>query len=152
MVGWWVMAAVLVLSTPAMAHVKTSPLVELEPTHLDTLAAAAPSMDGFGTLVAAIAVAMTLIARRRRAVAGACLTLLLLVAFESGIHSVHHLTDQPDGQCVVASATAHVGGIAVAIVAFGRPAEAMTAVAVTPSDSPSVRPAAPDLGRAPPLA
>ena len=153
MVGWCAVAAVLALSTPAMAHVTTDVVVELPPTQLvETLAATAPSMDGLATLVAAFAVAMTLIARRRRAVAVACMALLLLIAFESGVHSVHHLTDQPDGQCVVASASAHTGGVAAAIVAFDRPVEATTTVAVPPAASATARPDAPDLGRAPPLA
>ena len=152
MLGWWVMAAVLALSTPAVAHVETIIPVEVAPTPSETLAAAAPSLDGLGTLVAALGVAMILVARSRRAVAVACLALLLVVAFEAGVHSVHHMTDPPDGQCVVASASAHIGGVAVATVAFDGPAEAITALAVTPTGSSTDRPAAPDLGRAPPLA
>jgi hypothetical protein len=152
LIGWWVMAAVLALSTPAVAHVTTSPPVELPPARLETLAAAAPSLDGLATFVAAMAVAMLLVARSRRAVAFACLALLLVVAFESGVHSVHHLGDQPDARCIVASASVHIGGVAVTTVAFDRPAEAVTAVAVTPTGAAAARPAAPDLGRAPPIA
>lgn len=152
MVGWCVVAAVLALSTPAMAHVTTDVVVELPLTQLETLAAPAPSMDGLATLVAAFAVALTLIARHRRAVAVACMALLLLVAFESGVHSVHHLTDQPDGQCVVASASAHTGGVAAVTMAFDRPVEAVTTVAVPPAARAAARRDAPDLGRAPPLA
>ena len=151
-VGWCAMAVLLMLSTPALAHVKASPPVDVTPASLETLVAAAPSLDGLGTLVAAMAFAMILVARRRRAVAVACTVLLLLVAFESGIHSVHHLADQPDAQCVVASASAHIGGVAVTTVAFDQPAEAIIALAVVPTASPTARPAAPDLGRAPPLA
>ena len=151
LIGWWVMAAVLVLSTPAVAHVPTSTPVEFAPARLETLAAAAPSLGALATLVVAIALAMLLVARSRRAVAVACLALLLVVAFESGVHSVHHLTDQPDARCMVASASAHIGGVAVTTVAFDRPAEAVSAVAVTPTGAPAARPAAPDLGRAPPV-
>jgi hypothetical protein len=152
MIGWWVMAAVLALSTPAVAHVTTETPLEFMPLQLETLTAAAPSMDGLGTLVAAMAAAMIVIGRRRRALAIACTVLLLLLAFESGVHSVHHLADQPDSQCVVASASAHTGGIAVDTIAFGPPAETLTAIAVTLTASPTSRPAAPDLGRAPPIA
>ena len=151
-IGWWVMAAMLALSTPAVAHVPTSPPAELPPARLETLVAAAPSLDGLATLVAAMALAMLLVARSRRAVAVACLALLLVVAFESGVHSVHHLTDQPDARCIVASASAHIGGIVVTTVAFENPTEAVSAVAVTPAGAPAGRPAAPDLGRAPPVA
>jgi hypothetical protein len=152
--GWWVMVTVLALSAPAMAHAPIGLPLEppLAPPSLETLVAGAPSLDGLGALLAATAVALIVIARRRRAVAVACMVLLLVVAFESGVHSVHHLTDQPDAQCVVASASIHVGGVAVATVAFDRPAETITAVTVTPTGSPANRPAAPDLGRAPPLA
>jgi hypothetical protein len=152
MIGWWVMAAVLALSTPAVAHVPTDTPVEFMPAQLETLAAAAPSMDGLGAFVAAMAAALILIARRRRALAIACTALLLLVAFESGVHSVHHLADQPDSQCVVASASTHTGGVAVDTVAFGRPVETMMAIAITLTASPTTRPATPDLGRAPPIA
>ena len=152
MIGWWVMAAVLALSTPAMAHVTTDTAVDFMPPQLETLTAATPSMDGLGTLVTAVAAAMILIARRRRTLAIACMALLLLLAFESGVHSVHHLADQPDSQCVVASASAHTGGIAVDTIAFGPPAETLTAIAVMLTASPTSRPAAPDLGRAPPIA
>ena len=152
MIGWWVMAAVLALSTPAVAHVTTDTPVDFMPLQLETLAAAAPSREGFGTLVAAMAAAIILIARRRRTVAVACTALLLFLAFESGVHSVHHLTDQPDSQCVVASASTHTGGVAVDTIAFAPPAETQAGIAVTLATPPTSRPAAPDLGRAPPTA
>ena len=148
-VGWCAMAVLLTLSTPALAHVSSSPPVEAMPPPLETLSAAAPSLDGVGILAAVLASALILIGRGRRAVVVACVLLLLLVAFESGVHSVHHLADQPDGQCVVASASAHIGGVAVTSVAFDRPAETVTALAVASMASPIARPAAPDLGRAP---
>jgi hypothetical protein len=152
MIGWWVVVAVLALSTSAMAHVTTDPPVEIMPLPLETLTAAAPSPDGLATLMAAVAVAMVLIARRRRAVAIACTVLLLVITFEAGVHSVHHLVDQPDSQCVVASASSHTGGVAVDTVAFERPAEAMATIFSTLTAAPTSRPAAPDLGRAPPAA
>ena len=152
LIGWWVMAAVLALSTPAVAHEPSSAPVELLPARLEVLAAAAPLLDGLAIFVAAMALAMLVVARSRRAVAVACTALLLVVTFESGVHSVHHLTDQPDSRCVVASASAQIGGVAVTTVAFDRPTEAADTVAITPAGAPTVRPAAPDLGRAPPSA
>lgn len=150
LIGWWLMAAVLALSTPAVAHEVTSTAVELPPAR--ALAAAAPTPDGLATFVACMAVAMLVVARSRRAVAVACMTLLLFVTFESGVHSVHHLTDQPDSRCVVASASAQIGGVAVTAVAFDRPAQAADSVTITPAGAPTARPAAADLGRAPPSA
>jgi hypothetical protein len=152
MIGWWVMVAVLAVSTPAVAHVTTDIPLDFTPAPLETLTDGGPSMDGLGPLVAGIAAALTLIGRRRRAVAVACMALLLLVAFESAVHSVHHLADQPGGHCVIASASAHASGIAVDTVALGRPAETLTVVGVAPIVFPAARPAAPDLGRAPPVA
>jgi hypothetical protein len=151
-IGWWVMALLLALSTPAAAHVTTDTPVDFMPAPLETLAAAAPSADGLGTFVAAMVAALILIARRRHAAAIACTALLLLLAFESGVHSVHHLADPPDSQCVVASASAHTGGVAVDTIAFEPPAETTTVIAFTLSASPTSRSAAPDLGRAPPIA
>lgn len=151
--GWWLVVAVLALSTAAWAHVDTmsAPVVST-PFGVDTLTAATPAMDDMWTLVSALAVATVLIARRRRAVALACTALLLLVAFEAGVHSVHHLADQPATQCVVASASTYTSGVIVETVAFERPAEATTSAAVTSLASAALRPAAPDLGRAPPTA
>jgi hypothetical protein len=152
-VGWCVLLTALAVSIPAWAHVDTlsTPMVSIA-LGVETLTAASPSMDGLWTLVSAIAVATVLIARRRRAVAVAGIMLLLLVAFEAGVHSVHHLGDKPDGQCVVASASVHTGGVTVEQITFERPAETTAAVAVMPPASPALRPAAPDLGRAPPTA
>ena len=153
LLGWAVLtAAMLALSAPAAAHVTAIAPAELTPTPAETLSAGAPSLDGLGTLVAAMAAGAILLARRRRAVAVACTALLMLVAFESGVHSVHHLADQPDSQCVVASASAHIGGVTVTSLAFDRPVESLTTVAATPMASPSPGAVAPDLGRAPPLA
>ena len=153
LLGWAVVAtAVLALSPPALAHVTTSAPADIAPAPVETLSAGAPSLDGLGTLVAATAAAVVLLARRRRAVAVACMALLMLVAFESGVHSVHHLADQLDSRCVVASASAHIGGVVVASLAVDRPVESITAIAVVPTASPVARTAAPDLGRAPPLA
>jgi hypothetical protein len=152
LIGWSLMAAVLALGTPAVAHEVTSTAVDLPPARFEALAAAAPTLDALATFMACMAVAMLVVARSRRAVAVACMTLLLVVTFESGVHSVHHLTDPPDSRCVVASASAQIGGVAVTAVAFDRPAQAADSVTITPAGAPTARPAAPGLGRAPPFA
>jgi hypothetical protein len=148
-----VVLAVLALSTAAWGHVDTPSIPELAAAlPLETLAAATPPLDDLWTLVSAAALAMVLIARRRRAVALACVALLMLVAFEAGVHSVHHLGAQPDGKCVIASAAAQTGALGVDTVAFERPAEAVAPVAVMPVVVAGLRASAPDLGRAPPAA
>ena len=47
----------------------------------------------------------------RRAAAAAFVVLLAVVAFETGVHAVHHLGDtHAASHCVVASAAPHLGG------------------------------------------
>jgi hypothetical protein len=152
-VGWWLVVLVLAVSTPAWAHVD-SPSDPIVPTPLilETLSAAPSSTHGLWTLAAALALAIVAIARRRGAVAIASVTLLVLVAFEAGIHSVHHLADQRDAQCVMASAAAQTAGVIVDTAAFERPAVATTPVIAAPRASAPLRPAPPDRGRAPPAA
>jgi hypothetical protein len=150
--GWCMVIAVLVLSTPAWAHVETAsdPGVVSTPFGLETLLAAPVVVDGAWLLV--LTLASVAIARDRRRVAGACLAVLLLIAFEAGVHSVHHMADQPDSQCVVASASAHTSCVTVEGVGFERPAEMAAAVAFAPLPSRALRPPAASLGRAPPAA
>ena len=150
--GWWAVVAVLSLSTPAMAHVGVEAPVAFAPAPAETLVDGGPSMDGLAPLLAAVAAGLLLIARRRRAVAVVCTALLLVLAFEAGVHSVHHLADQPDSQCVIASASSHTGAVAVAPVAFDRPMESVAPLALASTTSPTARSDAPDLGRAPPIA
>jgi hypothetical protein len=149
-----VVVAVLALSAPAWAHVDIPSVSDFAPppASVETLSAGVPSMDGLWLLVSAMAVAGVALARRRRAVALACTALLLLVAFEAGVHSVHHLADHLGTQCVVASASAHTGGVAVDAVAFEAPVTLAAPVAVTRTVAPVLRAVPPDLGRAPPSA
>jgi hypothetical protein len=147
----------LSLGSPALAHVAADDAPAAAPavsssSGVETIAAAAPEAGGLGMLLAA-AVAALVIVRRRRAVGLACIALLLVIAFETGLHSVHHIVDERDAaSCVVALATAQAGGLAVESVAFERPAEVGTPVAVRSDTSTPVRSSAPDLGRAPPAA
>ena len=150
--GWAAVVAVLLLSAPAMAHVRVEDPAAFVPAHVETLTDGGPSLDGLAPLVAGVAAGLTLVARRRRPVAVVCAALLLLVAFEAGVHSVHHLTDQPDGQCVIASASSHAGAVVVGTVAVERPVESVAPLALAPTSSPTASSDAPDLGRAPPIA
>ena len=149
-----VVVAVLALSAPAWAHVDIPSVAELAPppVSVETLSAGGPSMDGLWLLVSVVAVASVALARRRRAVALACTALLLLVAFEAGVHSVHHLADHLGAQCVVASASAHTGGVAVDAFAFEAPVALAIPLAVTRTATPVLRAVPPDLARAPPSA
>jgi MYXO-CTERM domain-containing protein len=150
--GWWLVVVVLAASTPAWAHDGASAPLVATPLPRETVSAAPSSTPGLGTLVAALALVLVAMARRRRAVAIVSIALLVLVAFEAGYHSVHHLADQPDVRCVVASAAAHTAGVIVDAAAFEPPADATIAVMAAPAASAPLRPAPPDLGRAPPIA
>lgn len=149
--------ALLAWGTPALAHVSleyapAAAPVLAELPDAQTLIAAAPVTAGLWTVLAAVAVLALAIARRRHAVAVVCVAVLVLIAFEAGLHSVHHIGDHRDASCVIASASAHTGALTVESVALERPTEVATPVAVSVGTPKMVRSSAPDLGRAPPAA
>lgn len=117
------------------------------------LVAAAPAHDlTVAWLIGALVVALALAGRRspRRAATLGLAVLLALLAFESGIHAVHHL-DDPDAHCAVASASAHVPGAEIAPVDAGP--ILLVATDPLPVAEPCALPARfirPDEGRAPP--
>ena len=134
--------ASLTVSTPAWAHGDTAG------ASFTAMTLAVPAASGLLVLAAALA----LLGVRRRGVAALCLALFVLVAFEVGVHSVHHLTDGRDGACAVASTAAHTAGVVVDRIACApaandaRPDVPVSRVAATS------QPASPDRGRAPPTA
>jgi hypothetical protein len=117
------------------------------------LIAAAPAPDlTVVWLLGVLVVALVLGGRRspRRAVTLGIAVLLALLAFESGVHAVHHL-DNPGAHCAVASASVHVPGAEFA------PLDAGPILRVATDPLPVVEPSAlparfirPDEGRAPP--
>lgn len=102
--------------------------------------------------VAALAAALIMVRGRRGrpAFVVALALLLALLAFETGLHSVHHLAE-PGRPCVVATASAHVAGTVLEAVTVDVPCAptGMSALLLAPSP-PASRPPAPALGRAPP--
>jgi hypothetical protein len=99
-----------------------------------------------------LAVGAAAACRQRRVLAMVLLLLVGSAAFETGLHSVHHLTE-PSGksECAWAAATSHLGATVVDPVCLHSP--------ITPAHAPLTLPAlsAPsrtvflrDLGRAPP--
>jgi hypothetical protein len=149
-------------ATTAGAHSRPGPL----PPAADETAPAppaapvadpAPASPGMVPLAPAIAVGLGLAAmvllRRRACVAGLALVLVVL-ALETGVHSVHHLADrQGAADCVVALATAQVHGTAEAPPADHGSwiTEPVGAVRAPAPDRPGTRPLRPDEGRAPPI-
>jgi hypothetical protein len=102
-------------------------------------------MCALGTLVA-------FVRSPRRLVAAALVALLGVIAFESGVHAVHHL-DNPRSaaRCAVASAAPHMGGTADACTA-STPGLLATPdrVVIVEAPTSAARPLSPARGRAPP--
>ena len=150
----------LAMATPAWAHVDApldrvdtaiateSIITDVGPAAFRAVSPASPSP---WMLVAGAAIVLALTLRRRRALMLALLVLLTCGVFETGRHSVHHLTEADAAKCSVAAVSSHSGGLIVATVAVERPADVLIpaapvhVVALAPS-----RLSAPDLGRAPP--
>lgn len=77
---------------------------------------------------------------------------LLLVSFEAGLHSVHRPADHRAAQCVVASVSAHTGGLIVDSGGVALPTVWTATRAVPRVVVAAFRPIATDHGRAPPTA
>jgi hypothetical protein len=96
------------------------------------------------------------LAVRRRTVATALVPILVVLAIETGVHSVHHLADQQknDSTCAVALASAHVHGAAEPPATVHDLWLAVPAGTVVPPapERPGARSLRPDEGRAPPAA
>jgi hypothetical protein len=140
-----------VVSPPPVVH--PSPAVA-DPTAGAWRAAPASSTSPWVFLAAAVATAGFIARRQPRATVAAALVLLLAVlAFETGVHSVHHLGDPGRGEaCAIAATSQHLSGIGVEVVVVGH-APAMRDVA-PPADAPALapcRPPSPHEDRAPPV-
>jgi uncharacterized membrane protein (TIGR02234 family) len=103
-------------------------------------------------LALVLAASLVDVFRSRRTVAGLLIALLAVLAFEAGVHSVHHLGDaDAAAQCVVASASSDLSGAGAGPVVVIVPAE--TGDVAPPPQSGTLLPrfAHPDRGRAPPF-
>jgi hypothetical protein len=137
---------------PAAATIAPVPAVPPAPA---VPAPAAPPMRPLPPSVAlAVALGVALTARRRVLVTALALVLVVL-AVETGVHSVHHIADrQGAADCVVAMASANVHGTAASSPmahALWIPGPVGAVVAPAP-ERPGARPLRPDEGRAPPAA
>jgi len=153
--------AFLATASATLAHQKTPPTTTLvapavgaERTTLEWRAAASSGHPGNMMVVWLVVALVTLVAirRLRNALAVAIVLAVVVLTFERGIHSVHHLGDDHGAsQCVVASASTHLAGT---------PAEppSCDGLSVLNGDRPAViaqsitasQPFRPDAGRAPP--
>ncbi len=132
------------------AHPRSVPEVIAPDTFLIS---AAPAFDGtIAWLLGALVVTLALAGRRspRRAAALTLAVLLAMLAFETGLHSVHHLGD-PEAGCVLAATSAHLAAVAAPTVdVVPAPLAASESLAVAASSALPDRQFRPDEGRAPP--
>ena len=151
------LAVVALAAAPAAAHAPApvptpAPVVVAAPDLVEAIGAAEPDAALPWFAIAGL-LTLTLIAawQPRRALAMGLVLIAGVLAFETGVHSTHHL-GQSDEHCVVAGMAAQLSGDLVAAVDDAPPSAATTTVAALPA-TPVVtaRSVAPDAGRAPPV-
>ena len=152
------------LSPPAEAHrggradvLETVALPALpavaveEPERLVLSAAPAAPVPAWPLVAALVALGLAGARKPRRALALALIVVVAIFTLETGVHSVHHLTDVDRGEsCAVASASQHISGTEVdlSLVDVALPAAAqVAAIGVFVERSRITGPAQ---GRAPP--
>jgi hypothetical protein len=155
------LAATLAVAAPALAHtgardvtVAVAPVAVAPVVHPETFTAAPalPSVP-WTALTVLSGLALAAAARPRRALALTLVLVVALLAFETGVHSTHHLDRGDEAtHCLVAGLSAQLAADLVD-VAF-EPSLALLPSAAPPAlAAPDVdaRPIAPDAGRAPPV-
>jgi hypothetical protein len=158
-----VLLATAMLPPDAFAH-RGASAVTLDPTsaapipalameRLDWSAAPTPVPVPW-PLVLSVAVLALIGARRpRRALAVALILIVAVFAFESGVHSVHHLGARDRGEhCVLAAVSQHLAAAEVDVVMVVESLPLTRQLAVTDALIERVRLGGPDQGRAPPVA
>jgi hypothetical protein len=149
-------------AVPAAAHVPATPPLTAEiavpqlvvtPESVGIVSAAPAPMSIPWAVIAVGALAALALSRRpRRAVALLLVVVSAVLAFETGVHSAHHLgTDARS--CSVASVAAQLSGIVDGTVVYDTPYIAPVTAIFPPDVAPFVSGVLlPDVGRAPPLA
>jgi hypothetical protein len=146
--GVTALLAMLVASTPAWAHRAAD-----APAMFSAGLAATSGLHG-GTaavslLLGALVALLGLGLRRPRRLVGFLTILLLVLAFQAGLHAAHHV-GEPD-QCVVAMATAHLVASPVEVVTVDPvAAPVLHAALLTPPVRVTLERPAPHEGRGPP--
>jgi len=149
--------ATLVVATaaPVAAHTPSrAPIVFVAPALTEVLTSAAPLPAPPWTAIALVAaVALAAAWRPRRAVAVALVLVVGVLAFETGLHSAHHL-GQPDAssRCIVAWMSTQLSAGLTGTTLDLLPAPVAEApVAALAAPIVTARIVAPDAGRAPPV-
>lgn len=143
----------------ASAHTRPMPLVEQPPAAIEAVVVAATLVEPPAPATIWLALVLTVflgvaVAAPRRALVVTLALVLLVLALETGVHSVHHLSDlQAASQCAAASASTHVQGTEQPVAPDGVWVATPICAVTTPDfDRPGSRPLRPDEGRAPPAA
>jgi hypothetical protein len=138
---------------PAMLEVDREGAASATLGRVETLGKVVPPPSGGSSMpVLMLAALLILASRSRRTVRGLLVLLLAVSAFETGVHSVHHLGDEDaEARCVVASGSAnHTGAVGQPATFVVGAVPSRVAVLVEPLALPG-RVIHPDRGRAPPF-
>ena len=146
-------------AVPAAAHQRSLPLVAEPPASTAVVTPVVPVAEPPAAATIWLALVLTIVlglavATPRRTLVVALTLVLVVLALEAGVHSVHHLSDrQAAAQCAVASAATHVQGAEQPVAPDGAwIATPLGTVTAPDLDRPGSRPLRPDEGRAPPAA
>jgi hypothetical protein len=157
----FIVVAVLTIGGPAWAHDRTSPApappmrVAAAPVvaiPVEVLSAGTPEPSvPWAALLLLGAIGAAAVSRQRRLVAITLVAIVALLAFETGVHSTHHLDKPQDAaQCTVAGMSAQLSADVVNVMVE---APLLAPQAIAPALASPVlaaRAIAPDAGRAPP--
>ncbi len=88
--------------------------------------------------------------RPRRTLVALLVPLLALFLFEAGVHSVHHLGDEAETHCAVASASSNLNAVGASSVEVSGPLETDAAARPLDPGPPPLRLDTPVQERAPP--
>ncbi|HEX6081148.1 MAG TPA: hypothetical protein VF197_16080, partial [Methylomirabilota bacterium] len=114
--------AALAVAAPAAAHGLSARLLDVRAHEMAHAAGRARSADGDGAVVASLVLGLAVLAlarggrrlgpqRRRRVLSLALCLVLAVLAVETGVHSVHHLTDpRAASECAVLAGTQNLTG------------------------------------------
>jgi hypothetical protein len=116
------------------------------------LAAPAPPALPWPALLAAIALGLLVASRPRRALALGLALLVTLFLFETGVHSVHHLSARGEApHCALATASNHLSGVDADAPKDPTPRlEPTGEIALSVESAPADHVVRPGQGRAPP--
>ena len=154
-----VLVALLTTGVPAWAHTRApvdpapAPAAPVFVPTGEMLSAAAPAPSlPWAAILLLGAIGIAAVSRQRRLVAVTLVAIVALLAFETGVHSTHHLGTPDDSvHCAVAWMSAQLSADVVDATVDAAPALAPEAIAL-PLAPPALaeRAIAPDAGRAPP--